>query len=181
MMNTRAICANRPNNHDDNQLRPNQSMIIEKFTAKKSKRNDNNGLQPRSKRSSVISSPNMNTTETVPSISPTQGTAISSLASYILIPGFDTSLQLPTKPFEAVVIHKWIQFYLKCLRPKIMLLMYLIIEINSKILQRYHSYISRELKLEYFCIVNSLIIQPNFKFFQRQQVNQIDLLGIHCC
>ena len=93
---TRAITANRPIDHNFDELSPVQSKITEKFIAQKLNQNTTTGFQPRTQSTSVTLNPNINNDQTTGSISPDKVTVTSIPVSSALIPDLKITLRIPT-------------------------------------------------------------------------------------
>ena len=79
------------------QLRSLQSTLTEKNKGQTSNQNTSFGFQPQTETTSVKINPNINNTETIESIFPTEITGTSIPTSSALIPGITIPLQVPTK------------------------------------------------------------------------------------
>ena len=79
------------------QIRSLQSTLTEKSTGQTSKQNTSFGFQPQTETTSVKINPNINNTETIESIFPTEITGTSIPTSSALITGITIPLQVPTK------------------------------------------------------------------------------------
>ena len=100
--------------------------LLKKWVLKKWK-NINTVFQPQTQTTSVILNPNINSTETKESISPTELTAISIPTSRTLIPVPQYYCKVLQKLLEEVLIFLVIQNHLKNLYRKIILLVQLLI------------------------------------------------------
>ena len=101
MMITRAITANRPINHNIDEKRSSQSMITRQFIAQVSKHRYKDDLQFQTQTNSVVSSPNINNTETRESIPHTVVLEILIPTSFTLVSDLNIPLQVPTKPIQS--------------------------------------------------------------------------------
>ena len=71
MMITQAITSKRHFDHSNDEMRPKESMVTEKIGAQKSQENFNVGFLSQVHTTTVVSSPNINNTETTDIILPT--------------------------------------------------------------------------------------------------------------
>ena len=133
-MITQANSANSPIDHKIGQIRSVQSMVTarKKTMNQRSKQNTTFGFQPQTQRTSGISNPEKNDTETTKGIHLTEVTDNSPLTSSNLIPVSNVPLKKPTKTFRTNPDSKIEPNTSESLHPKIILFMKLIIKFESE-------------------------------------------------
>ena len=92
---TREVAANRPTDHEYDEIRPNQSMITEEIVAQKLQQKNSAGEQYQTQTSSVILNPNLSINETTEAMPPSKFTETSFPASSTLVASIATPLQVP--------------------------------------------------------------------------------------
>ena len=96
-MITRATTANRPIDHNTDEIRSNQSMVTERTDTQKSQHSISAGFQSQTQRASVLSNPKSNSIETTESIPSTKATEFSRANSTNLVPNINKPTEIPTK------------------------------------------------------------------------------------
>ena len=115
----RAISANKPIDHNINEVRSKQSMVPEKTVVKLSKENINTRSQSQIQTIYSVSNPNINKTKITETIPPIDVTKSSPPTSSTLIQIIIHHCKLQPKFFKALLILRVIQIFLRCLHLKI--------------------------------------------------------------
>ena len=109
MLTTRAITANRRNDHDFGETRSGQSLIFGKTTAQDSQQIIIAGFQSQTRTTPITTNPKINITGTTESTPPTEVTEISIATSSFVKPGNILPLQMEQKQLEATLMFLLIQ------------------------------------------------------------------------